>query len=77
MTLWYGVLQVGLYPLLGLIMRGICYGSFLQEVVQIIDMWGVHLKNLCIIQMMRVIGSHGSILFLVYVKGDRKPLMKG
>ena len=37
MTLWYSVLQVVLYPLLGLIMRGICYGSFLQEVVQIID----------------------------------------
>lgn len=36
-TLWYSVLQVVLYPLLGLIMRGICYGSFLQEVVQIID----------------------------------------
>ena len=37
MALWYSVLQVVLYPLLGLIMRGICYGSFLQEVVQIID----------------------------------------
>ena len=37
MTLWYSVLQVVLYPLLGLIMRGICYGSFLQEVVQIVD----------------------------------------
>ena len=37
MTLWYSVLQVVLYPLFGLIMRGICYGSFLQEVVQIID----------------------------------------
>ena len=37
MTLWYSVLQVVLYPLLGLIMRGIYYGSFLQEVVQIID----------------------------------------
>lgn len=37
MTLWYSVLQVVLYPVLGLIMRGICYGSFLQEVVQIID----------------------------------------
>ena len=36
-TIWYSVLQVVLYPLLGLIMRGICYGSFLQEVVQIID----------------------------------------
>ena len=37
MTLWYSVLQVVLYPLSGLIMRGICYGSFLQKVVQIID----------------------------------------
>lgn len=37
MALWYSVLQVVLYPLLGLIMRGICYGSFLQEVVQIVD----------------------------------------
>ena len=37
LRLWYSVLQVVLYPLLGLIMRGICYGSFLQEVVQIID----------------------------------------
>jgi hypothetical protein len=37
MTLWYSVLQVVLYPLLGLIMRGICYGSILQEVVQIVD----------------------------------------
>ena len=36
-NLWYSVLQVVLYLLLGLIMRGICYGSFLQEVVQIID----------------------------------------
>ena len=35
--LWYSVLQVVLFPLLGLIMRGICYGSFLQEVVQIVD----------------------------------------
>ena len=31
MTLWYSVLQVVLYPLLGLIMRGICYGSFLLQ----------------------------------------------
>lgn len=37
MSLWYSVLRVVLYPLLGLIMRGICYGSFLQEVVQIVD----------------------------------------
>ena len=41
-----------------------------------IDRYGQK-KRPDIIQMMRVIGSHGSILFLVYVKGDRKPLMKG